>query len=386
MSPEHSKQLRVAIVTGSLSGHAGGGPRSTAIHAKALTENGVIVTIFAGHSRKYPLTPDLFGVDHLDIVASRLWGPSVLGLCVGALFSLFRRAHEFDVIHLNGHWNFTTYIAAIIARVRGIPYVITARGHLGTYDFTHLWFLKLFLYPLMEIPNIRHAALMHVCSDWEQRDSARALSHARRVVKLPNVVDFSDVLPLLNPEDARERLDLPQDAHVYLFLARVAPDKCPDMLIRSWAAADLPPTALLVIAGPATPAYAQSLRDLAANLDVSNRVRFTGYVDRELKRQWLSAANIFVLPSTDDSFSVAVIEAVASGLHCILSPYVGAAEYVPSSMVTSTELNETAWAAALRSVAPRGPTRWKESKEWRDQFCAATIGRQWAQTYQELTR
>ena len=175
-----NKRLNIAIVGGSLSGYGGGAPRSMAVHAKALLTQDTGVTIFAGFSKKYPLTSEQFGLDDIEIIASRLWGPSVLGMNVKALYALYRRAKDFDVIHLNGHWNFTTFIGASIAKLRKVPYVITTRGHLGKYDFEHLWLLKKFLFPLMEIPNIRGAALMHVCSEWEKKDSMRALKYAKK--------------------------------------------------------------------------------------------------------------------------------------------------------------------------------------------------------------
>jgi len=377
--------MHIAIVGGSLSGFGGGAPRSMALHAKALETQGIKVSIFTGYSKKYPLTPDLFGVEKFDITASRLLGPSVLGLALKSLFKLAQRSSEFDVIHLNGHWNLTTFIGALIARFNKVPYVITARGHLGTYDFKHLWFLKLFLYPLMEITNIKHAALIHVCSNWEQSDSARALKHADKIIKLPNAVDFSEVLPCIEQKDARSQLGIPENAQVYLFLSRVAPDKCPDMLIKSWAKAKLPPNSILIIAGPADRAYEKMLKELAISQNVEESIKFTGYVDKDLKRYWLSTADVFVLPSTDDSFSVSVIEAAASGLHCMLSPYVGASEYLKESQVEIAELNEEAWTTMLRIYSSHICTRHKVDHEWCKQFSTDNIGRHWKYYYKNLT-
>ena len=381
----NSRPLQIAIVGGSLSSKGGGAPRSMALHAKSLTTQNIKVSIFTGYSSKYPLTPDIFGVQDLDIVASKLWGPSVLGLALKSLFALSRRTHEFDVIHLNGHWNLTTFIGAMIARIHKVPYAITARGHIGTYDFKHLWFLKLILYPLMEIPNIKHAALEHVCSTWEQQDSARALSHANNVVKLPNAVDFSEVIPCIEKKDARSQLEVQENALIYLFLSRVAPDKCPDMLIKSWAASDQPQEAILIIAGPASQSYKQYLQNLVITLNIENSVRFVGHVERKQKKLWLSASDVFVLPSTDDSFSVSVIEAVAAGLYCILSPYVGAAEYAPPDQVRIAQLNEQNWASSLTTTSANPDiTRQKIAPTWRKQFSAEYIGKCWKKVYEDI--
>ncbi|MDF7825663.1 glycosyltransferase [Pontiellaceae bacterium B12227] len=375
--------LNIAVVGGSLSGYAGGAPRSMATHAAALASQNIRVTIFAGYSKKYPLTKEQFKLDGVDVVASSLWGPSVLGLNVSALWQLFKRAKEYDVIHLNGHWNFTTFIGATIAKLRKIPYAITTRGHLGKYDFEHLRFLKIILFPLMEIPSIRGATLMHVCSEWEKTDSMRALKHAQRIVKMPNAVSCDALLPILEKMDARKQLGLPEDVPVYLFLARVSADKSPELLIRAWAASQRETAAgVLLIAGPYDPDFGQKLKKLAESLGIGGTIQFPGYADNELKRKLLSAADVFVLPSTDDSFSVAVIEAARFGLSCILSPYVGAAEYIPQDLLHIAELDESSWAKVLSSDYARTD---KRSNDWMDQFSVETLGKKWKMLYLEVT-
>lgn len=376
------KSLRIAIVTGSLSGHAGGGPRSTAIHATALQTAGIGVTIFTGFNRKYPLTPDHFNLRNCEIVSSRLIGPTVLGLAIGALWTLFHRAREFDVIHMNGHWNLTTFLAARIARVRGIPYVITTRGHLGTYDFARYPLLKFLLYHFMEKSNIRHAALMHVCSDWELRDSKRALADAR-VVKLPNALDLTGLLPPLQRQDARRDLDLPQDQFIVLFLGRIAIEKSPFLLLDAWQAASLPDTAQLVLAGPCDAGLKHRLNRKIRNQDLRG-VRFVDYVSGEVKKAWLAATDLFVLPSTDDSFSVAVIEAAATGTSCLVSPFVGATEYLPAEIVVVAPLNSGAWATSLsrHSASPRPQE--PVPPEALDLFRPQSVGAKWRDIYGSL--
>lgn len=370
------------MVGGSLSGYAGGAPRSLAVHAKALHDQGISVTIFAGFSKKYPLTTEQFGLDGIEVVASCLWGPSVLGLNVKALVSLFKRAREFDVIHLNGHWNFTTFIGATISKLWKVPYVITVRGHLGRYDFEHLRPLKKILFPTMEIPNIKGSALMHVCSDWEKKDSMRALKYAQRIETIPNAVDCSNLLPMLDQPEARQKLALPEQVPVYLYLSRVSPDKSPELLINAWAQSQRKSDgSVLVIAGPADPEYAKKLDSLCQALGVQESIRFTGYADNEAKRKLLSAADVFVLPSTDDSFSVAVIEAAYFGLHCLLSPYVGAAQYIPEHLLSKAELDENSWSSALNTDHRRNSNL---STEWMNHFTLQSLGKTWSTLYKSV--
>jgi glycosyltransferase involved in cell wall biosynthesis len=193
-------------------------------------------------------------------------------------------------------------------------------------------------------------------------------------------------LPVLDKDDIRRQLDLPKTAKVYLFLSRVSPDKSPELLIESWSKANTPPDAMLIIAGPYDPEYGAALLKLTTKLNVSESIRFPGYADNDAKRKWLSAADIFVLPSTDDSFSVAVIEAARFGLHCVLSPYVGAAEYIPESQLSIAPLNEKAWSVALENTAKSGEITENYSFEWMNQFTMTALGEQWMTLYSEISK
>jgi glycosyltransferase involved in cell wall biosynthesis len=55
--------------------------------------------------------------------------------------------------------------------------------------------------------------------------------------------------------------------------------------------------------------------NLARQLDIEHRVWFVG--ERENVEDYLAAADLFVLPSTSESFGNALVEAMASGLPCI---------------------------------------------------------------------
>jgi glycosyltransferase involved in cell wall biosynthesis len=63
-------------------------------------------------------------------------------------------------------------------------------------------------------------------------------------------------------------------------------------------------------------------------LGLENRVRFLGYVPREKIAEHYAAADVFVLPSFNEGMSVALLEAMASGLAVVVTPTGGTAELV----------------------------------------------------------
>ena len=71
-----------------------------------------------------------------------------------------------------------------------------------------------------------------------------------------------------------------------------------------------------VVAGSG-PAESEVRRRIHADPRLSERVRFIGPVAEEEKAALLSQSELFVLPSTSDTSSVVLLEAMASGAACL---------------------------------------------------------------------
>ena len=65
-----------------------------------------------------------------------------------------------------------------------------------------------------------------------------------------------------------------------------------------------------------------------ARLGLSEQIRFLGYVPREEISRYYAAAHVFVLPSYNEGMSVALLEAMASGLAVLVTPTGGTPELV----------------------------------------------------------
>ena len=76
----------------------------------------------------------------------------------------------------------------------------------------------------------------------------------------------------------------------------------------------------LVIAGPDFENTLAPIQKLVADLGIARSVTFTGMLKGDLKWSALRAASIFTLPSHSEGFSVAILEALASGLPVLATP------------------------------------------------------------------
>jgi glycosyltransferase involved in cell wall biosynthesis len=114
-----------------------------------------------------------------------------------------------------------------------------------------------------------------------------------------------------------------------LFLSRIDPKKNVDGLIRALRvlrAKEINVT--LSIAGDGEPKYVATLQSLTRDLALTDCVNWLGHLDGEQKYHAMSTASAFVLPSHSENFGIAVVEALAAGLPCLVSREVGIADEV----------------------------------------------------------
>ena len=128
----------------------------------------------------------------------------------------------------------------------------------------------------------------------------------------------------------RSQHAVPRDALVFTCVAGLRPQKNHRLLLQAFAqAAPQLPDALLLLVGPPDrldPAYAESLKVLAQELGLGQRVRFLG--SRADVPDILRASDVFVLSSDYEGNPLSVLEAMAAGLPVISTAVGGVPELV----------------------------------------------------------
>ncbi|MEU1386183.1 MULTISPECIES: D-inositol-3-phosphate glycosyltransferase [unclassified Nonomuraea] len=120
---------------------------------------------------------------------------------------------------------------------------------------------------------------------------------------------------------ARQRLGLPQDARVLLFVGRIQPLKAPDVLLRAASRMLIDDPSLrgrLVVAcvgGPSGNGLARPsiLTELAGELGISDVVRLVPPAPQAELADWYRAADVTVVPSYSESFGLVALESQACG-------------------------------------------------------------------------
>jgi glycosyltransferase involved in cell wall biosynthesis len=248
-----------------------------------------------------------------------------------------------DVVHVFGFRDPVTTVTAAWCRLARIPYVFEPLG--------------------MFQPRLRKVPLKRALDATLYRGVARGAaavvvaSELERAAVVACGIDADGVRVRGNgfpdPETAgsanglREKLGIPDDAPLILYVGRIAAGKGIEHLVR---AAQEIPAAHLVVAGPddkhGTGALLRESQAAPATAGRIHTLPLTEHSPRGLYPQ----ADVFVLPSAGESFGMVAAEAAAAGTPVIVSERCGIAGFFEDGEALVVPYEEAAIVAAVRRV------------------------------------
>lgn len=221
-----------------------------------------------------------------------------------------------DVLHGHGLYVGTNYIFGREARRQKKPLVYHVHGMFEPYILQRSRWKKQLVHWLFEHENFRQVRLWRALTS-KEADQIRAGGIRQPIVVAPNGLNLAD---FVKPPGLPAAIDTPLVRNLHktvprvLFLGRIHPKKGLDLLLPAWARLrNLTKDWQLVIAGPDEQGYLAKIQELARSLAVSDQVVFTGSVTGEAKLRLLHSADLFVLPSYSEGFSMSLLEAMAGG-------------------------------------------------------------------------
>lgn len=240
-------------------------------------------------------------------------------LTPGVFRELSRLAPQ--VVVASGWSTFAAQAAVVWCRARRVPYLLVVESH--DRDPRPGWRRRI---KGAVVPRVVGAAAGILVTGTLARESMLARgARPDRIRVFANTVDVADFGARADAlagrrDELRAALGLSAGDVAVLGVARLAPEKGLDTLVRAAAAAGRPELALVVAGeGPERPA----LERLAAGLGV--RVLLAGDLPWERIVEAYVAADAFALLSRSEPWGVVVNEAAACGLPLVLSDAVGAA-------------------------------------------------------------
>ena len=205
--------------------------------------------------------------------------------------------------------------------------------------------------PIEEAGNLNGAAAIHFTSE-EERAEAATFGLKIHSFVVPNGINLEVFAHLPPPGDFRKNYPEVAGKKLLLFLGRISWKKGLDLLVRAYGALARARDDLhLIIAGPDDEGYRIKVENWLAMERVQGRITFTGMLTGEDKLAAFVDADVFCLPSYQENFGMAVIEAMACGLPVIISDRVNTWRDIKSAgagIVTACHADEIA--SAITSV------------------------------------
>ncbi len=238
--------------------------------------------------------------------------------------SLLEAVGNFRVIH--AHDWLVAFAARAIKHARRLPLVATIHAtefgrHNGLHNPTQNYISNVEWWLTYE------AWRVIVCSRYMEGELKYIFQlPSDKITVIPNGVRPENFEP---PENNRVRRDFyaaPEEKIVF-YVGRLVREKGVQVLLEA-----IPqvlarvPNVKFIIGGKGP--YEGELRALAANLGVSSRVYFTGYVDDEVRNALYHWADVAVFPSLYEPFGIVILEAMAARTPVVATDTGGISEII----------------------------------------------------------
>ncbi len=326
--------MEIAFFTESFPPQRDGVAQETAALARALVRLGHSVRVYAPDPGR-PISPATDGDAGIPVVRCAsvpvpLYPEYRWAVAPFLSVAADRAGRTADIVHLH-----TPGIMGSAGFLAGRRY---RRPLVGTFH-TNVWAMRESFPGTLPVRLFFRAAWIYTLGTYWRCDVTTAPTgeakaalerHARKAWRraievVPNGIEVDRFRPGLADPDWRARTGLPAGPPLVTYLGRLTKDKgilrFLDAVGDASERRDL--VALIGGSGPEAATVAARLRD---DPRLARCARFLGPVEEEEKAALLSQSDLFVLPSTSDTSSVALLEAMASGAACLASDLGGPRE------------------------------------------------------------
>lgn len=229
-----------------------------------------------------------------------------------------QRVEASDWVHGHGLYVGTNAVIGAEAVKQGRPLCYHTQGFFDPWILNRSRWKKLATRWLFEDRNLKAVQLWRALTRKEV-GQIRALGFRQTIEVLPNGIRLEEIDQQIAPGNVA-RFEARLRPKRALFLGRLHPKKGLNILIQSWAAlAEKFPDWELAIVGPDEGGYLATVESLVRELGVGESVRFFGSVRGADKVAAFRSADLFVLPSYSEGFPVAIVEAAAHRLPCVIT-------------------------------------------------------------------
>ena len=270
--------------------------------------------------------------------------------CHEIIERLLAEKETIDLVHFHMIWFYDKNIIAKALVRAGIPYIVTTHG---TYSKPHAMTGKRRLVRLLyERAYLNAATEIHAITD-EEAEKLRDYGYNGATFIAPNGIALDEV-PEVRRNDALGDLPRPGMAR-FIWIGVKRADKNLVALIR--AVAMLPRSirdrVLIYLLGPNYRNNEAEYAAIATELGVADNFVFMGPVYEQDKYDALESADVHILPSLSEVFSLAMLDAMACSKPCLVSKGCGYGPWEKDDCFISFDPTAEAIADAITAMFAR---------------------------------
>ena len=228
-----------------------------------------------------------------------------------------QRIHQYDLVISGLLWQPIVENIRLSCISAKVPYIVLLFGQLMPWALHYKYLRKRLFLKLLGWRFLNSATALQ-CTSQIEAYAVTNLSPKPPCLVIPHGLNIESFNSLPERGKTRSMLGIPDSDIVLICLGRLHRVKNPELSLEAFAALNRSDIHL-IYAGPDEGGFEPLLRNRAKEIGCSEKVHFTGLLDKSNVMQILVDADLLVMPSEQENFGMSAAEALAAGIPILTS-------------------------------------------------------------------
>ena len=222
-----------------------------------------------------------------------------------------------DIIIFHSVWSMLFYRIAKVGFKKQIPMILWAHGSIDPFDLEKKKYYKKLIGPIV-IKKMFNRLNYIICTTKLEEDIIEKYGSTVKTLVVPLPVLQDSIIG--DRKSFRDKYMYSGDDFILLFLSRVDYKKGLNLLLPAIGQLSNKLSNIkLIIAGSGSQQYEDRVHNWIKQYSLNEHVKFIGFVSQQNRADAYAGSDCFVLPSMNENFGIAIVEALNSGLPVMIS-------------------------------------------------------------------
>lgn len=319
---------------------------------KKQFENGHDVSVYTTDNcisrlrfdNNYNVDVDGIKVFYFKNISNNIKNKLTIDTPISLIRNMKKTINNFDIVHIHEHRHSLAIIAHRYAVKNNIPYVLQAHG--SVLPFFQKEALKNIFDKMWGFNILHDANCVFSLSEVESEQYLKMGVKKENIEIVPIGVNLNEYNNLPKKGKFRKKYNISVNAKLLLFIGRIHEIKGLDLLVKAVSKVS---NVKLAIVGDDF-GFKSEVEKLIDNLNIKDKVIFTGVLTGQDKLEALVDCDIFVMPSRYESFTTSGLEAMAASKPLILTENNHISSWVDGNVGVKCRFNDSDLASAIEKL------------------------------------